>query len=99
MSIEIVTTMAYNPDSNDGDYLIGITMAMAFTSILFCLPICRSGAAGSKKTLKKEIADPQALVTMEEFHKRSFFYSYMLNFSSSLQQACDLSQVLCSGMI
>ena len=53
----------------------------------------RSGAAGSKKTLKKEIADPQALVTMEEFHKRSFFYSYMLNFSSSLQQACDLSQV------
>jgi len=48
--------------------------------------------AGSKRTLRKDI-DGAMLVKIDEFHKNSFFWNYLLNFSKSLQDCCDLSQL------
>ncbi|XP_077992944.1 cytoplasmic FMR1-interacting protein 1-like [Glandiceps talaboti] len=46
---------------------------------------------GGKKTMKKEIDGP-SLESISNFHKRSFFYNHMLNFSEALQECADLSQ-------
>merc|ERR1719266_3224923 len=51
-----------------------------------------SSKAGSKRTLRKDI-DGAMLVKIDEFHKHSFYWNYLLNFSKSLQECCDLSQL------
>lgn len=48
--------------------------------------------SGGKKTLRKDI-DYQHLLTIDNFHKTSFFWNYLLNFNESLQRCCDLSQL------
>uniref|UniRef100_A0A8C9TDR9 Cytoplasmic FMR1 interacting protein 2 n=1 Tax=Scleropages formosus TaxID=113540 RepID=A0A8C9TDR9_SCLFO len=48
--------------------------------------------SGSKKTLRSSLDGPIVLA-IEEFHKQSFFFTHLLNFSDSLQQCCDLSQL------
>ncbi|XP_073990434.1 cytoplasmic FMR1-interacting protein Sra-1 [Rhodnius prolixus] len=48
--------------------------------------------SGGKRTLRKDI-DGQYLVQIDQFHKTSFFWNYLLSFSESLQQCCDLSQL------
>merc|ERR1712223_2364587 len=48
--------------------------------------------SGGKKSLRKEI-DSKMLAEIEEFHKISFNWNYLLNFSKSLQECCDLSQL------
>ncbi|XP_050433683.1 cytoplasmic FMR1-interacting protein [Adelges cooleyi] len=48
--------------------------------------------SGGKRTLRKDI-DGQYLMQIDQFHKTSFFWSYLLGFSQSLQQCCDLSQL------
>lgn len=48
--------------------------------------------SGGKRTLRKDI-DGQYLVQIDQFHKTSFYWSYLLNFSESLQNCCDLSQL------
>ena len=39
--------------------------------------------AGSKRTLRKDV-DSGMVIKIEEFHKQSFFWNYLLNFSKSL---------------
>ncbi|XP_076048811.1 cytoplasmic FMR1-interacting protein Sra-1 isoform X2 [Oratosquilla oratoria] len=51
-----------------------------------------SDKSGGKKTLRKEL-DGQHLCQIDEFHKTSFFWTYLLNFSETLQTCCDLSQL------
>jgi len=51
-----------------------------------------SNKAGSKRTLRKDI-DGAMLMKIDDFHKTSFFWNYLLNFSKSLQDCCDLSQL------
>lgn len=51
-----------------------------------------SDKSGGKKTLRKEL-DGQHLCQIDEFHKTSFFWTYLLNFSETLQFCCDLSQL------
>lgn len=48
--------------------------------------------SGGKRTLRKDI-DGQYLVQIDQFHKTSFYWNYMLGFSESLQRCCDLSQL------
>ncbi|XP_022241956.1 cytoplasmic FMR1-interacting protein-like [Limulus polyphemus] len=48
--------------------------------------------SGGKRTLRKDIDGPY-LVAIDNFHKASFFWSYLLNFSQVLQECCDLSQL------
>ncbi|KAK7922550.1 hypothetical protein WMY93_009452 [Mugilogobius chulae] len=48
--------------------------------------------SGSKKTLRSSLDGP-IVVAIEDFHKHSFFYTHLLNFSEALQQCCDLSQL------
>ena len=48
--------------------------------------------SGGKRTLRKDI-ESQVLTKIEEFHKVSFNWNYLLNFSKSLQECCDLSQL------
>ncbi|XP_034233403.1 cytoplasmic FMR1-interacting protein-like [Thrips palmi] len=48
--------------------------------------------SGGKRTLRKDI-DGQHLIQIDQFHKTSFYWSHLLNFSESLQQCCDLSQL------
>ncbi|PSN54695.1 Cytoplasmic FMR1-interacting protein [Blattella germanica] len=48
--------------------------------------------SGGKRTLRKDI-DGQYLVQIDQFHKTSFYWNYMLAFSASLQDCCDLSQL------
>ena len=38
--------------------------------------------------------DSSMLMKIDEFHKTSFFWNYLLNFSKTLQDCCDLSQVI-----
>ncbi|CAF1321084.1 unnamed protein product, partial [Didymodactylos carnosus] len=45
-----------------------------------------------KRTLRKDI-DYNHLVTIEQFHKSSFFWDYLLNFDATLKKCCDLSQL------
>ncbi|MPC20851.1 Cytoplasmic FMR1-interacting protein [Portunus trituberculatus] len=51
-----------------------------------------SDKSGGKKTLRKEL-DGQHLCQIDEFHKTSFFWTYLINFSETLQYCCDLSQL------
>ncbi|XP_052103194.1 cytoplasmic FMR1-interacting protein-like isoform X3 [Mytilus californianus] len=48
--------------------------------------------SGGKKTLRKEI-DINHLQIIDNFHKQSFFWNYILNFNESLHNCCDLSQL------
>ncbi|XP_026290663.2 cytoplasmic FMR1-interacting protein-like [Frankliniella occidentalis] len=48
--------------------------------------------SGGKRTLRKDI-DGQHLIQIDQFHKISFYWNHLLNFSESLQQCCDLSQL------
>ncbi|VDI44412.1 cytoplasmic FMR1 interacting protein [Mytilus galloprovincialis] len=48
--------------------------------------------SGGKKTLRKEI-DINHLQIIDNFHKQSFFWNYILNFNESLHSCCDLSQL------
>ncbi|MGH0116617.1 UNVERIFIED_CONTAM: hypothetical protein FKN15_012212 [Acipenser sinensis] len=48
--------------------------------------------SGSKKTLRSSLDGP-IVQAIEEFHKHSFFFTHLLNFSEALQQCCDLSQL------
>ncbi|CAH1268673.1 CYFIP1 [Branchiostoma lanceolatum] len=54
--------------------------------------IADRGGPSSKKTLRKEM-DGMALTSLDGFHKQSFFYTHLLNFSETLQKCCDLSQL------
>uniref|UniRef100_A0AAX7TC51 Cytoplasmic FMR1 interacting protein 2 n=1 Tax=Astatotilapia calliptera TaxID=8154 RepID=A0AAX7TC51_ASTCA len=48
--------------------------------------------SGSKKTLRSSLDGP-IVTAIEDFHKQSFFFTHLLNFSEALQQCCDLSQL------
>ena len=48
--------------------------------------------SGGKKTLRKDI-DVSHLMAIDNFHKNSFFWSYLLKFNQTLQEACDLAQL------
>ncbi|KAF7711946.1 hypothetical protein HF521_000957 [Silurus meridionalis] len=48
--------------------------------------------SGSKKTLRSGLEGP-TILDIEKFHRESFFYTHLLNFSDTLQQCCDLSQL------
>lgn len=41
--------------------------------------------SGGKRTLRKDI-DGQYLVQIDQFHKTSFYWSYLLNFSGKLEK-------------
>ena len=49
-------------------------------------------AASGKRTLRKDI-DGNYLLAIDQFHKNSFFWNYLLNFSQTLRECCDLSQL------
>ena len=49
-------------------------------------------AASGKKTLRKDI-EGQALFQIDQFHKSSFYWNYLLNFSQTLRECCDMSQL------
>ncbi|KAL7645445.1 UNVERIFIED_CONTAM: hypothetical protein RMT77_003831 [Armadillidium vulgare] len=51
-----------------------------------------SDKSGGKKTLRKEL-DGQHLCQIDDFHKTSFFWNYLLNINETLQHCCDLSQL------
>lgn len=51
-----------------------------------------SEKSGGRKTLRKDI-DGSYLVQIDQFHKTSFYWNYMLSFSEFLQKCCDLSQL------
>uniref|UniRef100_A0A0B6ZWY0 Cytoplasmic FMR1-interacting protein n=1 Tax=Arion vulgaris TaxID=1028688 RepID=A0A0B6ZWY0_9EUPU len=48
--------------------------------------------SGGKKSMRKEM-DEQHVTVIEEFHRKSFFWNYLLNFNASLFNCCDLSQL------
>ncbi|XP_026121450.1 cytoplasmic FMR1-interacting protein 1 homolog isoform X1 [Carassius auratus] len=48
--------------------------------------------SGSKKTLRSSLEGP-TILDIEKFHRESFFFTHLLNFSETLQQCCDLSQL------
>lgn len=48
--------------------------------------------SGGKRTLRKDIDGPY-LMAIDAFHKASFYWNYLLNFSQTLQECCDLSQL------
>nr|CAI5867665.1 unnamed protein product [Callosobruchus analis] len=48
--------------------------------------------SGGKRTLRKDI-DGQYLMQIDQFHKTSFYWNYLLSFSEYLQKCCDLSQL------
>ncbi|KAG1699375.1 Cytoplasmic FMR1-interacting protein [Nymphon striatum] len=45
-----------------------------------------------KRTMRKDIDGPY-LMAIDVFHKTSFYWNYLMNFSESLQHCCDLSQL------
>lgn len=49
-------------------------------------------AHGDKSTLKKYI-DSSSFLAIENFLKESFYWKYLLNFSQTLSECCDLSQL------
>lgn len=49
-------------------------------------------AHGDKSTLRKYI-DGASFVAIENFLKESFYWQYLLNFSQTLNECCDLSQL------
>lgn len=44
------------------------------------------------KTLQKQM-DPKHVTHFEDFHQKSFFWNYLINFNRSLFNCCDLSQL------
>lgn len=48
--------------------------------------------SGGKRTLRKDIDGP-SLMEIDRFHRGSFYWNYLLNFSQTLQECCDLSQL------
>ncbi|XP_003737710.1 cytoplasmic FMR1-interacting protein [Galendromus occidentalis] len=48
--------------------------------------------SGAKRSLRKDL-DAASLQDIEKFHKNSFYWNYLLNFSQTLQECCDLSQL------
>ncbi|XP_050079381.1 cytoplasmic FMR1-interacting protein [Anopheles maculipalpis] len=48
--------------------------------------------SGGKRTLRKDI-DGSCLSQIDAFHKASFYWTYLLSFSETLQKCCDLSQL------
>ncbi|CAL8114581.1 unnamed protein product [Orchesella dallaii] len=46
----------------------------------------------ANRNLRKDI-DAHYLIAIDQFHKNSFYWNYLLNFSELLQQCCDLSQL------
>lgn len=48
--------------------------------------------SGGKRTLRKDI-DGACLVAIDQFHKTSFYWTYLLSFSETLWKCCDLSQL------
>ncbi|KAL3047775.1 hypothetical protein OYC64_021864 [Pagothenia borchgrevinki] len=48
--------------------------------------------SGSKKTLRSGLDGP-TILDIERFHRESFFFTHLLNFSETLQMCCDLSQL------
>ncbi|XP_076441680.1 cytoplasmic FMR1-interacting protein 2-like [Babylonia areolata] len=44
------------------------------------------------KALRKDM-DPRHLAHIEDFHRRSFFWNYLVNFNRTLFNCCDLSQL------
>lgn len=49
-------------------------------------------AHGDKSTLRKYI-DSTSFVSIENFLKESFYWQYLINFSQTLSECCDLSQL------
>lgn len=49
-------------------------------------------AASGKRTLRKDIDGPY-LLAIDQFHKTSFYWTYLINFSQTLKECCDLSQL------
>jgi len=45
--------------------------------------------SGGKRTIRKDI-DGNILMKIDEFHKTSFYWNYLLNFSSKFMNMCDL---------
>ncbi|CAB1314481.1 unnamed protein product [Coregonus sp. 'balchen'] len=50
------------------------------------------GPSSTQKTLRSSLDGPIVLA-IEDFHKHSFFFTHLLNFSEALQHCCDLSQL------
>lgn len=48
--------------------------------------------SGGKRTLRKDI-DGACLLQIDAFHKLSFYWTFLLSFSETLQKCCDLSQL------
>ncbi|KAL0858499.1 hypothetical protein ABMA27_012364 [Loxostege sticticalis] len=51
-----------------------------------------SDKSGGRRTLRKDL-DAATLTQIEQFHRQSFYWGYMLNLSDSLGKCCDLSQL------
>ncbi|KAM3956068.1 cytoplasmic FMR1-interacting protein Sra-1 [Aphomia sociella] len=51
-----------------------------------------SDKSGGRRTLRKDL-DAGTLQQIESFHRQSFYWTYLLNLSDSLQKCCDLSQL------
>ena len=45
-----------------------------------------------KKSMRKEL-EKETVEAIEQFLKMSFFFSYLLHFSETLRECCDLSQL------
>lgn len=45
--------------------------------------------SGSKKTLRSSLEGP-TILDIEKFHRESFFYTHLLNFSGKKQEQFDL---------
>lgn len=70
----------------------GSTQLYLVRTMLESLISAKSGV-GSKRTLRKDIEGPYVLA-IDEFHRQSFFWSYLLQFSDSLMECTsDLSQL------
>ncbi|XP_040569024.1 cytoplasmic FMR1-interacting protein [Lepeophtheirus salmonis] len=48
--------------------------------------------SGGKRTIRKDL-DDNMINKIDKFHKTSFNWNYLLNFSRSLRDCCDLSQL------
>lgn len=51
-----------------------------------------SDKSGGRRSLRKDL-DATVLTQIENFHRASFYWNYLLSFSESLQKCCDLSQL------
>lgn len=48
---------------------------------------------GEERKHLKPLVEPSFLEKLDNFHKESFFFSHLLNFSLTLPECCDLSQL------